>query len=351
MLSINPPGVSIKTGDIELSLDCAPRDDNNQNAALVSHAHFDHALSLKKAKTLLASRATIDLLEARGLRVETLVVQEFSNNGFHAELLNSGHVLGSSMLYARDANAGSFLYSSDFKLEDSLTTRGAKPREVETLLIESTYGLPGMVFPPRGEVYKQISDWVAARQREGIVLLGGYALGKAQELIACLNEYAGITPVVTKEVSDVSVVYKKHGVKLDFIPADSFEGERELKKNFVAVMPMRLVSRTLALKLCALYGKKVSIAAATGWALFQRFHNLDAVFPLSDHADFNELNEFVAACNPKRVFCTHGFAVEFARELNKKGFNATPVNNMSSHAINQKTSVEVKNVKVKSAWK
>jgi Cft2 family RNA processing exonuclease len=162
------------------------------------------------------------------------------------------------------------------------------------------------------------------------VLLGGYALGKSQELIACLNEYAGIAPVVTKEVSEVSGVYKKHGVKLNFIPADSWEGERELKRNFVAVMPMHLVSRTLALKLCALYGKKVSIAAASGWALFQRFSNFDAAFALSDHADFNELTEFVEGCSPKKVFCTHGFAEEFARELRKKGFDASALNGKAS---------------------
>jgi Cft2 family RNA processing exonuclease len=330
MLLINPPRVSLNAGGIELSLDRAPRADAEQSATFVSHAHFDHAPSLKKAKKVLASRATVDLLEARGLRVEGSVAQEFSNNGFHACLLDSGHVLGSSMLFAQDANAGSFLYSSDFKLGDSLTARGAKPRSADTLLVESTYGLPGILFPQRTEVYKQISDWVAARQREGIVLLGGYALGKSQELIACLNEYAGIAPVVTKEVSEVSDVYKKHGVKLNFIPADSWEGERELKRNFVAVMPMHLVSRTLALKLCALYGKKVSIAAASGWALFQRFSNFDAAFALSDHADFNELTEFVEGCSPKKVFCTHGFAEEFARELRKKGFDASALNGKAS---------------------
>ncbi len=326
MLLLNPPHVGLNAGGIELSVDCAPQGDFERNAAFVSHAHFDHAPSLKKVKKLLASRETIDLLEARGLHFNCLITQEFSNNGFRAQLLDSGHVLGSSMLYARDADSGSFLYSGDFKFEDSLTVRGAKPREAETLLVESTYGLPGIVFPPRDEVYKQVSDWVAARQREGIVLLGGYALGKAQELIACLNDYAGITPIVTKEVGEVSSVYRKHGVKLDFIPADSWEGERELKRNFVAVTPMHLVSRTLALKLCALYGKKVSIAAASGWALFQRFRNLDAAFPLSDHADFNELSEFVAHCNPKKVYCLHGFAGEFARELRKKGFDASALN-------------------------
>ncbi len=340
MLLLNPPRVGLNAGGIELSVDCAPQSDFERNAVFISHAHFDHAPSLKKVKKLFSSRATVDLLEARGLRFDCLITQEFSNNGFHAELLDSGHVLGSSMLYARDANSGSFLYSGDFKLEDSLTVRGAKPREAETLLVESTYGLPGTVFPPRDEVYKQVSDWVAARQREGIVLLGGYALGKAQELIACLNEYAGITPIVTKEVGEVSEVYRKHGVKLGFIHADSSEGERELKRNFVAVTPMHLVSRTLALKLCALYGKKVSIAAASGWALFQRFRNLDAAFPLSDHADFNELFEFVARCNPKKVYCFHGFAQEFARELRKKGFDASALEKVSG-----KVNVSVKQAK------
>jgi DNA ligase-1 len=49
---------------------------------------------------------------------------------------------------------------------------------------------------------------------------------------------------------------------------------------------------------------------------------VDAAFPLSDHADFNELIEFVRQVRPRRVFTTHGFATDFAATLRDLGFDA-----------------------------
>jgi len=45
-------------------------------------------------------------------------------------------------------------------------------------------------------------------------------------------------------------------------------------------------------------------------------------FPLSDHADFDDLLEFVKRVNPRRVFTLHGFAADFARFLRRQGLEA-----------------------------
>ena len=66
-------------------------------------------------------------------------------------------------------------------------------------------------------------------------------------------------------------------------------------------------------------------AAVTGWALdpgaIYRYQ-CDAAFPLSDHADFNELLAFVAAVRPRVVHTVHGFAREFAQTLRARGIEA-----------------------------
>ncbi len=49
---------------------------------------------------------------------------------------------------------------------------------------------------------------------------------------------------------------------------------------------------------------------------------MDAAFPLSDHADFHELIDFVRQVRPRRVFTTHGFAADFAATLRDLGFDA-----------------------------
>src|SRR5213078_4215189 len=45
-------------------------------------------------------------------------------------------------------------------------------------------------------------------------------------------------------------------------------------------------------------------------------------FPLSDHADYNDLIRYVDLVQPKRVLTLHGFAAEFARDLRERGIEA-----------------------------
>ena len=162
---------------------------------------------------------------------------------------------------------------------------------------------------------------MAEKSQKGIVVLGGYSLGKAQDLVKCLNEYAGITPIAFDDIARINEVYVKHGVKLDFIASDSQEAEAELGKNFVAVLPMHKVAPALAVRLSRHYNKRVYTGVATGWAATHNY-GVDAAFPLTDHCDYAQLMEFVQACAPKRIHCVHGFAKEFAADLRKRGFKA-----------------------------
>ena len=51
---------------------------------------------------------------------------------------------------------------------------------------------------------------------------------------------------------------------------------------------------------------------------------VDEVIPYSDHADFNELIEFVTKVDAREIYCTHGFDT-FASILRDKGYNARPL--------------------------
>lgn len=56
------------------------------------------------------------------------------------------------------------------------------------------------------------------------------------------------------------------------------------------------------------------------WAIDSSFKcrmRVDEAFPLSDHADFEELMAFVKACDPSVVFTHHGFSVELASEIQR----------------------------------
>ena len=332
----------LRAGATRIALDCKPpRPAKNKpsacDAVFVSHAHYDHAPALRDSAKLITSDATRELLVARGLKIDSVASATSPKlpDDLALSLLPSGHVLGGSMLYAK-WDSTSFLYTGDFKPSASLTQKvAAQPSEVETLVIESTYGAPGLRFPPRNDVYKKIADWATRETRFGACVLAGYALGKAQELVACLNEYAGTAPIVTPDIAALCDVYGRHGVKLDYVSSASSEGCAELKRRFTAVL-----APSVARRFTPPAGQRLATAYASGWCATCFEGNggagnrgggggaggnalgFDAGFALSDHADFFELVDFVEQCAPKRVLCVHGFSEQLAAALRRRGFDA-----------------------------
>ncbi|MBI5229364.1 hypothetical protein HY991_04590, partial [Candidatus Micrarchaeota archaeon] len=317
MIQLNPQGMMLYVDSLELSIDKHGRN------SFISHAHLDHLFKPSRTTGILASDATLDLMDARGWKTPGMERLCLKDAGVRVELVNSGHVLGSSQLYVEDSDA--FVYTSDFKLNDSMTMKGAEVRECDILLIESTYGSPEFIFPSREGVEARIADWVKKEQERGsIVVLGGYTLGKAQELIGILNEYAGITPIVNRPIARVCGVYEKHGIKLDYVSSDSEEAKELLKKSFVSVLPMNFVRYDVLKGLEEAYGRRVRGAIASGWALARSF-NAHEVFCLSDHADYPQLLEYVERSGAKKIICMHGFAQRLAGELRRKGYAAVAV--------------------------
>src|SRR3989440_10233239 len=67
------------------------------------------------------------------------------------------------------------------------------------------------------------------------------------------------------------------------------------------------------------------VAMISGWAVDPNAvyrYQVDAAFPLSDHADYDDLVRYVDLVQPKRVLTLHGFAAEFARDLRDRGVEA-----------------------------
>src|SRR5437588_6583657 len=67
------------------------------------------------------------------------------------------------------------------------------------------------------------------------------------------------------------------------------------------------------------------VAIISGWAVDPNAiyrYQVDAAFPLSDHADYNDLVRYVDLVQPKRVLTLHGFASQFARDLRDRGIEA-----------------------------
>jgi len=67
------------------------------------------------------------------------------------------------------------------------------------------------------------------------------------------------------------------------------------------------------------------VAMISGWAVDPNAiyrYQVDAAFPLSDHADYDDLVRYVELVQPRRVLTLHGFAAEFASDLRARGIEA-----------------------------
>jgi putative mRNA 3-end processing factor len=70
---------------------------------------------------------------------------------------------------------------------------------------------------------------------------------------------------------------------------------------------------------------KASTAFASGWMSIRghrRRRAADRGFVMSDHADWDGLNQAIKASGAERIFVTHGYTSQFARWLTSQGYDA-----------------------------
>ena len=284
----------------------------NTDKAVISHGHSDH-VSTSADKEYFCTHETMDLVEARGKKKGLFSPLSFGKriqlNGETVSLHNSGHVLGSAQILVEGSKT--VAVTSDFKMQDSIIQKGAVPLNSDILVLESTFGLPSYQFPEREEVYQQIGNFVKEKSKEGFVVLAGYSLGKAQELTKAVNQYTDLTPLVHDSIFKNNKVYEKHGVKL----GDYIELNHNLKESNVLIMPPSLVNHNLLQVLSFSLRKKIFSGMATGW---NRRNGFNEIFPLSDHADFNQLLQYVKEAEPKLVITMHGFEKELASYIQRR---------------------------------
>lgn len=282
----------------------------------VSHGHSDHA---REHGTVVASVNSARVCRQRFGRAVAFEEHAFNvpwNAGEHRlTLVPAGHVLGSSQLLI-EGEAGTFIYTGDFKLTPSYTCEAAEVRRCDVLLMECTFGRPQYVFPPRDEVEARIVAFATRALADGCApLLFAYSLGKAQETIAILTR-AGVPVTVHGAVHAMARVYEDAGVQLgayETYDARTYDGTRAL------VWPPSGKRRPQAG-----HARPLRTAMLTGWALDPGSayrYGVNEMIPLSDHADFPALLAYVERAQPKKVLLNHG-PPDFAWQLRRLGVDA-----------------------------
>src|SRR5262245_5481094 len=234
-------------------------------------------------------------------------------------LIPAGHIFGSAQCLVF-AGEQTLLYTGDFKLRPGRSAEQTEWRHADTLVIETTFGVPRYRFPPTKEVIDRMVAFCGETINNGEVpVLLGYSLGKAQEIL-CALEGAGLTPMLHGSVYQMTRIYEQLG--------QSFcKYARYNRNDVVGKVLICPPSANRSPMLEQIPRKRVAIIS--GWAVDPNAvyrYQVDAAFPLSDHADYDDLVRYVQLVQPRRVFTLHGFAAAFASDLRARGVEAWALN-------------------------
>jgi len=284
--------------------------------AFVSHAHSDH---IAPHEEIIVSERTARLMQSQlpGSRTEHILPfgKKRIVRGVDLMLLPAGHIFGSAQCFLFAGNE-TLLYTGDFKLRPGKSAEPAEWRKADTLIMETTFGLPRYRFPPT----EQVIDQIIAFCREtiddgGVPVLLGYSLGKAQEIL-CSLDGAGLTPMLHGSVYRMTRIYEQFGQLF----CKYLRYNRNDVAGKVLICPPSANHSNMLKKITPKRVAIISGSAVDPNAIYR--YQVDAAFALSDHADYNDLIRYVEFVKPRRVLTLHGFAASFARDLRERGTEA-----------------------------
>jgi putative mRNA 3-end processing factor len=289
--------------------------------AVITHGHSDHArLGPKK---YLAHRITVPIIKQRlgsGINVKAVEYGEvLSVNGVKISLHPAGHIPGSAQV--RMEHKGEVaVVSGDYKLVNDGFTTPFEVVKCNTFVTESTFGLPIYKWKSQKELSLDINKWWKRNKEKGFAsVLCGYSLGKAQRIIYNLDKKIGkiFTHGAVQRVNELLI---NEGMPL---PKTELVTKETPKTKFAGAMiiaPPSAMGTPWLNKF-----DPYSLGYASGWMNVRgakRWQAIDIGFPVSDHADWPDLNEAIKQTGAETVYVTHGFTAVFVRWLREQGMDA-----------------------------
>jgi len=289
--------------------------------ALITHGHGDHARA--GSDHYLCTRSAHPVIRHRlgPIQIETLDYGETRLiNGVRFSFHPAGHIVGSAQIRI-EFQGEIWVASGDYKLENDGLAEPFVPVPCHTFITECTFGLPRFKWQPQAEIFTDINAWWTQNRAAGkISILSGYALGKAQRLLHCLNPDIG--PIFAQgAVENVNEVLRNQGIRLPKTTRLAQHTKTKQLAGGIIITPPSALGSPLIRRIAP-----ASVGVASGWmaqsATLQAY-KADRGFALSDHADWDGLNLAISATGAERVIATHGYTAQFSQWLREQGYDAS----------------------------
>ena len=274
--------------------------------AVVTHGHADHARA--GHGTVIATPQTLAIMAERygadfAGSVQPLAYGEsVSRDGVEVTLVPAGHVLGSAQAVVRWKGL-TMVVSGDYKRRRDPTCPPFEPVPCDVFISEATFGLPVFRHPDdRHEIARLLRSIEQFPQRAHMV--GAYALGKAQRIIALLRE-AGWdrTIYVHGALERLNGLYEAQGIGLGPLAPATSEARGDFAGQIIVAPPSALADRW-----SRRFPDPVA-AFASGWMQVRaraRQRGVELPLVISDHADWDELTATIDELAPGELWITHG---------------------------------------------
>lgn len=293
--------------------------------AVITHGHSDHAraghgavLATPETLAIMAVRYGAGFCETQqpigyGERI-TLGDADIS---FHP----AGHVLGSAQIRLAFPRL-TLVVSGDYKREADPTCAPFEPVPCDLFVTEATFGLPVFRHAATGvEIEKLLASRALFPERAHLV--GAYALGKAQRMMALLRAAGYERPIyVHGALERLTRLYEDHGIGLGEIRKVDPKERAKLGGEIVICPPSALQD---------LWARKFPdpvIAFASGWMRVRaraRQKGVELPLVISDHADWEGLCTTIAETGCSKLLVTHGEADALVYWARARGIEAEPL--------------------------
>jgi putative mRNA 3-end processing factor len=296
--------------------------------ALITHGHADHARP--GHANVLATRQTLDIMAIR-YGANFCAVEQAAGWGEPIRIKDAtvsfhptGHVLGSAQIRV-EAEGQIIVVSGDYKRRPDPTCAAFEPVACDIFVTEATFGLPVFRHPDTITEIAKVNDALADNP-ERCVIIGAYALGKAQRVVRALRD-AGHDKTIYLHgaMLPLCAYYESQGIALGRLePATVASGKTGAFAGSVIIGPPSAIADR--------WGRRFPdpiIAFASGWMrVRQRAKQRGVELPLiiSDHSDWDELTDTITELAPQEVWVTHGREEALVRWCQLRQISAMPLN-------------------------